>query len=253
MKSKCLRGSLPSFSHIAASISLLFMFGSAHAAPLELIWSGTIVQVLEDTGLTLFSGTVAGDKYAGNFVYDDQPNNEFCDPGSCSWDWSGAPYGAALNQGPVFNPATALNFSSSELSIEDDADTVGDPNGLMLINAVLNPDITATTPFDLWEIGAGHGVFDSPDFLFISVDALWLDTTAFNDPSFRPIPPSLPQPDAFAFIFQEVTSDGGSFLAIGLLDTLETGLTPPPVPIPAAVWLFGSALGLLGWMRRKAA
>ena len=24
-----------------------------------------------------------------------------------------------------------------------------------------------------------------------------------------------------------------------------------PVPVPAAVWLFGSALGLFGWMRRK--
>jgi hypothetical protein len=29
-------------------------------------------------------------------------------------------------------------------------------------------------------------------------------------------------------------------------------VTFSPVPIPAAVWLFGSALGLLGWMRRKA-
>ena len=26
-----------------------------------------------------------------------------------------------------------------------------------------------------------------------------------------------------------------------------------PIPVPAAVWLFGSALGLLGWIRRRAA
>jgi hypothetical protein len=30
-------------------------------------------------------------------------------------------------------------------------------------------------------------------------------------------------------------------------------LAPAVVPVPAAVWLFGSALGLLGWMRRKKA
>lgn len=29
--------------------------------------------------------------------------------------------------------------------------------------------------------------------------------------------------------------------------------TPAPVPVPAAVWLFGSAVGVLGWARRRAA
>jgi hypothetical protein len=33
---------------------------------------------------------------------------------------------------------------------------------------------------------------------------------------------------------------------------LEVVYTYSVVPVPAAVWLFGSALGLLGWMRRKA-
>ncbi len=31
-----------------------------------------------------------------------------------------------------------------------------------------------------------------------------------------------------------------------------TLLTTPTVPVPAAVWLFGSALGVMGWLRRKA-
>lgn len=30
------------------------------------------------------------------------------------------------------------------------------------------------------------------------------------------------------------------------------GTTIAPIPVPAAVWLFGSALGLLGWVRRRA-
>jgi hypothetical protein len=34
---------------------------------------------------------------------------------------------------------------------------------------------------------------------------------------------------------------------------LAYDITFTAVPIPATVWLFGSALGLLGWMRRKAA
>lgn len=29
-------------------------------------------------------------------------------------------------------------------------------------------------------------------------------------------------------------------------------IAPAPIPVPASVWLFGSALGLLGWIRRRA-
>jgi hypothetical protein len=33
---------------------------------------------------------------------------------------------------------------------------------------------------------------------------------------------------------------------------MEANFVPTVVPIPGAVWLFGSALGLLGWMKRRA-
>jgi hypothetical protein len=33
--------------------------------------------------------------------------------------------------------------------------------------------------------------------------------------------------------------------------TAVSALTTSAVPVPAAVWLFGSALGLLGWIRRR--
>jgi hypothetical protein len=37
------------------------------------------------------------------------------------------------------------------------------------------------------------------------------------------------------------------------LYSTDTDAALPAVPIPAAIWLFGPALGMLGWMRRKAA
>jgi hypothetical protein len=57
-------------------------------------------------------------------------------------------------------------------------------------------------------------------------------------------------PDDFSkaedlFFYVDNGTNGQDFVRIRM-DVL-------PVPVPAAAWLFGSALGLLGWMRRKAA
>ena len=47
--------------------------------------------------------------------------------------------------------------------------------------------------------------------------------------------------------FQAVPLNFDELIGLGL-----DGVSISAVPIPAAAWLFGSALGLLGWMRRKA-
>jgi hypothetical protein len=57
--------------------------------------------------------------------------------------------------------------------------------------------------------------------------------------------------DAGSHFLQVLLEDHGSVNGFQVLITADEVL-PPIVPIPAAVWLFGSALGLLGWMRRKA-
>lgn len=56
--------------------------------------------------------------------------------------------------------------------------------------------------------------------------------------------------------WQAVSFNGTDFAAsqVSIAQAIsENRLTATlaPVPIPAAVWMFGSGLGLLGWMRRK--
>jgi hypothetical protein len=48
-----------------------------------------------------------------------------------------------------------------------------------------------------------------------------------------------------------ISFDGGAYFAPFDLDNVELSIVSAPVPVPAAVWLFSSALaGMFGWSRR---
>ena len=82
--------------------------------------------------------------------------------------------------------------------------------------------LVSATGFDL-EPPLSGGVFEQRSFVF---DSTWTNLARVE------------------FKFQAVNSGG---FAAGFVDNISV----TAVPIPAAVWLFGSALAGLGWMRRK--
>ena len=84
-------------------------------------------------------------------------------------------------------------------------------------------------------------------------NALFLESTALDQRIFWAVPATGPEPNLFA---SQVISTG-TFNGIYETDTngnLLIGRRVPEVPVPAAVWLFGSGLlGLVGMARRKKA
>ncbi|MFW2403813.1 MAG: hypothetical protein ACN4GT_03530 [Gammaproteobacteria bacterium] len=228
-----------------ACLFLVFGFGNAQAAPISMNWSGTILQVFEDTGSTTFSGTQAGDAFSGSFGYDSEPGSIVpgCDSTLCEWSWNGPNNIGSISGGP--------DVDGVFLIIENDQDLSDTPEDLDIINSILDPDIDENTPFDLWELSSD--LITGDDFLFFSVVWVTTDTSAIADASvYDPLPPFAIGPiagqgRAAAFVIEE-SSSTGDFFAIGLLDTADVAA----VPVPAAVWLFGSALGLLGWGTRRA-
>ena len=84
-------------------------------------------------------------------------------------------------------------------------------------------------------------------------NTLFLESTALDQRIFWAVPATGPEPNLFA---SQVISTG-TFNGVYETDTngnLLIGRRVPEVPVPAAVWLFGSGLlGLVGMARRKKA
>jgi len=87
-----------------------------------------------------------------------------------------------------------------------------------------------------------HGITAANSGPFFNLNGSWTDTPIAGDPN-----------GIWGFSFHSGSYVGlhkGNNLAFALA-VQEGDVFNAAVPVPAAVWLFGSALGGLGWMRRR--
>jgi hypothetical protein len=136
-----------------------------------------------------------------------------------------------------FDDGTLLGLSSvassAEVVFSGGSASPGDLPGGNSIDPVF--EVTAGFLAEASNPAAQKGVNDSDDWLTITFELI------------------------NGFTVADTIAAMGTDLRIGIHVTAfasggsESLVAPPSVPIPAAGWLLGSALGLLGWMRRRSA
>lgn len=155
----------------------------------------------------------AGPTVSGSFTYDTIQGTDFNgDPSAGLYQFSGSPYGFTV----TVDAFGALSGSSSLVQVGDD--------GVFLPG------------FDTVQFAGNDGTFQA------SLD--WSGATSTFTGDDLPAVSVIEGMNPF-FVIRE-------FGQIDLQAIVTSAdFVTQPVPVPAAVWLFGSALGLLGWIRRR--
>lgn len=206
-----------------------------------------------------YAGDVAvGQTITGTFVVDSDKANAgpgsdptpSSNPGheySSFWEFPGAPYGVDL-----LNMSLGSSFSSSSapaIVVNNNLSITSDETGGMVADGSYDwiEVLGATTasacllPGGLCDPGEYTPVDGEEWTLAIFADSSWI--TADDE-----IPTGLPG-SYTAFLIGIETDAAG--IEIGTIIAPAGSLTLSPVPLPAAGWLFASAIGLLGWLRSK--
>ena len=137
------------------------------------------------------------------------------------------PFGAGASFPEVASDLSYTAWHTAELYIEFVDGLNGDTTGNDIVRVLINGALVYTgTTWESYYNGSNPAGLNAPDLPHRqALDSIVLAARGTAEPLNA----------GNGFYFDDVLVDNAAYAA---------------VPIPAAAWLFGSSLGLLGWMRR---
>ncbi len=221
---------------VLASVFLVVLLSPAYSANVTVIAEGVFSEYTDPDGLLPFSEPVPGTIFKIVFTYD-----------------SDTPKLAPLPQLGMFLGA----ISDASLMIGSDTFGIGTSTRITILN-----DAVGTTGgyVDLW---SGSTNTDTPTGTPNQTVVEGYNLLLVSESPATPVPPltstDLVQPfwpndwEIGEIIYSiNLRIDNGGPVEFQKLAEAKANITSiEVVPLPAAAWLLGSALGLLGWVRRK--
>lgn len=226
-----------SINGITSIILGLILCQSSHAVTFG--YSGTLEHVFVDSGTGSYTGSMIGDTFFGVYSTEDSVSNVTsvlpCLVDECEYTFSGPSIISGISDG-----TTTKSGTDAAVFIWDNYDLeVGDAS---VVNLLPGISWSVGTLLDGW-----IGDVLLTDGSLMEVGFVSLDTGLYSNRDYRAQPPDLSMADLAYFSIEEYDSFGNTtFSGFGRLNAVQV------VPVPAAVWLFGSGLlGLIGVIRRK--
>ena len=230
---------------------VLLSLGAAPATAATTAFVGDAFFV-QNFGSPTFPDADVGETFGAVFNYGDSGADAtqppFVEPNEISWDFFGDPYGSWLG-----NIAPQTSGFLVNIAIQNDFPLTQDE--VDFLDEFFGVTVPVGTQVDVWTAAAlsetANEIPVGEDEEILVNGVGWelvyfsLDNTLYDDLSYRPNPPGLDEVDIVAFFITEADSEGNTlFFAIGTVDSTV-------IPVPAAVWLFASALGLGGLFSRR--
>ncbi len=205
-------------------------------------YSGQLDLIETNTGAGRYAGASVGQPFSGVLSYgvlaDATTDPLF--PGD--YDFPNPPFGGSITDGTTQTTGTPGEIV--QVSVSDDQ--IIDAASAAIINAILGTTLSVGDTIDTADIDTQY-LLPSGGSIVFGLTFVTLDSTVFSGVGFGNFPPESGNIDrAFFFISEFDDQDTLVYQGFGELASLA------PIPLPPALWLFGTGLlGLAGYARRR--